>query len=64
MTLGNMIEGMQIVAKHAGSDVYCVQAKHNQMWCGGFDLPLSAQEKARMLELGWFEAEDSWSCFV
>jgi hypothetical protein len=64
MTLGKMIEGMQIVAKHAGADVYCVQAEHDQIWCGAYDLPLSEEERTRMTELGWFEAEDSWSCFV
>lgn len=64
MKLADVIEGMQIVAKHAGNDRYCIQAGHDQIWCGAYDLPLTAEEKTRMENLGWFEAEDSWSCFV
>lgn len=63
MRLNNIIEGVQIVAKHT-DDQFCVQAEHDQVWCGGYDLPLSEAEKARMVELGWFEAEDSWSFFT
>lgn len=64
MTLGKIIEGMQIIARHAKADSYCVQAEHDQIWCGAYDLPLSDDEKKRMEDLGWFEAEDSWSAFV
>lgn len=64
MKLNDMIEGMQIIAKHVGNDQYCVQAEHDQFWCGGADLPLSDDEKKRMEELGWFLADDSWSCFT
>ncbi len=64
MTLGKIIEGIQIIARHAQSDDYCVQAEHDQIWCGGYDLPLTDDEKKRMEELGWFEADGSWSAFV
>lgn len=63
MKLANIIEGMQIVAKHS-KDQYCVTAEHDQIWCGAYDLPMTEEEKKRMEELGWFEAEDSWSVFV
>lgn len=64
MTFGNILEGMQIISKHVDAASYCVQAGHEQIWCGAYDLPLSDDEKKRMEELGWFEAEDSWSAFV
>jgi hypothetical protein len=64
VTLEKIIEGMQIIARHTKPDAYCVQAEHDQIWCGAYDLPLTSEEKSRMEELGWFEAEDSWSAFV
>lgn len=64
MKIGNIIEGMQIVSRHTGASEYCVSAEHDQIWCGAYDLPLTTEEKARMEELGWFEADDSWSAFV
>lgn len=64
MTLGNLLEGMQIVAKYEKPGAYCVSAEHDQIWCGAYDLPLSDEDKKRMEELGWFEAEDSWSALV
>jgi hypothetical protein len=67
MKLAEMIEGMQIIAKHVEAearDQYCVQAEHDQFWCGDYHLPLSEDEKKRMEELGWFKDNDSWSCFT
>lgn len=64
MKLADIIEGMQIVAKHAGDDQYCVQAEHDQLYCGSSDLPLSDEEKARMKQLGWMDGDGSWSCFT
>lgn len=63
MKLANIIEGMQIIAKHT-KDQYCVQGEHDQIYCGEFDLPLSEEEKKRMSELGWFEDNESWSCYT
>jgi hypothetical protein len=57
------IEGMTIIAKYS-PDQFCMQAEHDQMYCGSYDLPLTTDEKTRMEELGWFGAEDSWSFFT
>jgi hypothetical protein len=64
MQIGKIVEGMQIIARHVPADAYCMQAEHDQIWCGAYDLPLTEDEKKRMEDLGWFEAEDSWSAFV
>lgn len=64
MKLGNIVEGMKIIAAYASPDAYCVQAEHDRVWCGSADLPLSSAEKVRMEELGWFVADDSWSFFT
>jgi hypothetical protein len=64
MTLDNIIEGMQIVQRHSAPGTYCVAAEHDQIWCGAYDLPLTDDENKRMIELGWFKADDSWSAFI
>ena len=49
MKLVDIIEGMQIIAKYATTerDAFCVQAEHDQIYCGSYDLPLTKEEKER-----------------
>jgi len=63
MTFDKIVEGINIIARHTKEE-YCMQAAHDQIWVGSCDLPLTESEKGRMLEMGWFIAEDAWSCFV
>lgn len=63
MKILEIIEGMQIIAKHT-KDQFCVQAEHDELFCGDSELPLSDEEKARMKELGWMDHDGSWSCFT
>lgn len=64
MTNGKFAEGIAIIAKHLDASGYDVAAAHDQVFFGAFDLDMPAEDRARLLELGWFEDEDSWSCFV
>ena len=64
MRLADILEGMQIIAKYAGDDQYCVQAEHDELFCGSTDLPLTEEDKKRMKDLGWMDHDGSWSCFT
>ncbi len=63
MKIDNIIEGMQIIAKHS-TDRFCVQGEHDTIYCGSSELPLSYEEKSKMKELGWFIEYDSWACYT
>ena len=67
MRNAEFIEGVSIIAKHlpeerkTGMDLH---AEHDQIWFCEFDLIPNGEDKERLEELGWFEDEDSWSCFT
>lgn len=66
MTNGNFIDGVIIISKYIteerkdGCDIH---AGHDQFWFGEFHIIPEGKDKERLLELNWFEDEDSWSCF-
>ena len=42
-----------------------VHAEHDQLWAGPPDAgTVSAEDRERLEELGWFVDEDSWSCYT
>ena len=61
--MNKILEGMNIIAKYEPeAHMY---AGHDQIWFGRY-IPeeMSVEDEDRLkLELGWFEAEDSWSHF-
>jgi hypothetical protein len=66
MTVGELLEGLTIIASHDpdGNDA-SVAVAHDQIWAGEYnshDMP--AAQAARLEELGWFEDHASWSNFV
>ena len=58
------IEGVAIIGKYAPGDKYGICAEHDQLWFGSYDCVTDEKDSARLEELGWFEDEDSWSCFT
>ena len=65
MKLADIIEGMQIIAKHAGNDQYCVQAEHDEIYCGSTTWPFTEAERQRLKELGWAaDSGETWHCFT
>ena len=65
MKLQNFIEGLQIIAKYEKEE-FCLRAEHDQFWVSETALPLSDEDSAKMLELGWFKDEyaDGWNAFT
>lgn len=59
-------EGIEILDKYAEDDSHKhVYAQHEKIWAGPADAEVvSAEDKARLEELGWFVDEESWCCFV
>ena len=64
MENANFIEGIAIIGKYQNPGSYDLAAEHDQFWFGSADSVTDAKDKQRLEELGWFEAEDSWSCFT
>jgi hypothetical protein len=59
------IEGVAIIGKYAPEeDDWNLCAEHDQIWFGSYEWVTDEKDIARLLELGWFEDEDSWSCFT
>ncbi len=63
MTNGNFAEGINIIAKYVDDDSYDISAEHDQIWFGEYDAVDNEDDKETLLELGWFDDENSWSCF-
>lgn len=65
MKFGNFADGVAILAKYqTDRDEHCICARHDQLFVCSDALPLSAEDKAEMERLGWFEDEESWACFT
>jgi hypothetical protein len=61
------IEGVNIIAKYLPKEKntdFDLYAAHEQIWFCDFDLIPDGKDKKRLKELGWFEDEDSWSCYT
>lgn len=66
MKLADVTEGLQILLKYAGNDQYCIAAEHDEIWAGNDEWSLSAEDKARMEELGWSCLEEGmgWHAWI
>ena len=67
MKTKDIIEGLLIIQKHVPEDQkdgYWHNQGHDQIWCGEFDWVPIGKDAEILVELGWFEDEDSWSCFT
>ena len=63
----NFIKGVQIIAKYIPEedmDSHGIQAEHDQIWFGEYISVTDEKDIEYLKELGWFESEDSWSCFT
>ncbi len=63
----NFVEGVNIIARHLPEErkqSFDIHAEHDQIWFCEHDLIPDGKDKERLLELGWFEDEDSWSCYT
>jgi len=59
------IEGVAIIGKHSPEeDDWNLCSEHDQIWFGAYEWVTDEKDIARLEELGWFEDEDSWSCFT
>jgi len=67
MNNSNFVEGVDIIAKYipeGEKDSHSIQAGHDQIWFGAYEWVTDEKDKSRLEEIGWFEDEDSWSCFT
>ena len=58
----NLVEGINIIAKYLDRDKYNFSAGHDQIWFGDYGI-VTKKDMVKLLELDWFEDEDSWSAF-
>ena len=65
-TLGNLIEGLQIIAKYVPTTHHCVDAEHDHLHAGPEGLEVSEADRKRLGALGWYlDVEfDSWAVFT
>ena len=63
MNNGDFVKGVNIIEKYVEQDGFDMHSEHDQMWFGEFDA-VSSEDSAELEKLGWFEDEDSWSCFT
>jgi hypothetical protein len=63
MTLANLIDGLLILQNHDENATVC--AEHDQIFAGSRK-PLSAEDAARMEDLGWLHDldGDGWCAWV
>jgi hypothetical protein len=58
--------GLQILVEFTEGELH-MRFEHDQMWAGDFVETVKNMRPAaveKMTELGWFEAEDSWSHYA
>lgn len=60
----DFIEGINIIGKYLSPQSYDLGAGHDQFYFGDFSAVTDEADRKKLEELGWFESEDSWSCFV
>jgi hypothetical protein len=60
----NFIEGVNIIAKYLPENEkqeFGIQAQHDQLWFGDDKWVTDENDRKRLVELGWFISESSWS---
>ena len=63
----DFVEGVNIIYSYMDEtekEDYEPNPGHDQFWFGSFGLVSSVRDAERLIELGWFEDENSWSCFT
>ena len=64
MNNANLVEGIKIIAKYVDSEQHNFATGHDQIWFCDYDKVTDENDVQKLIELGWFEDEDSWSAFV
>lgn len=79
MKLKNFLEGITILQKYYREpDGYHLSADHDVIYLYGTETPLSEQDLAEMIKLGWFQAnsedgefkasdydsDEGWQCYT
>ena len=63
MKASELIEGLKIITRTQPDAE--VDAQHDIIYAGEYKpRKLTAEERARMKELNWFESEDAWAHFT
>lgn len=63
MTIKELHAALSILLPEQGMEDIAVG--HDQIWCGKFDPRLLAEaDKQKLLDMGFFEDEESWARFV
>lgn len=58
MRLNHFVEGLQILSRYYEKpEGHHIGAEHDQFYAYATEKPLSTEDVARMLELGWFQPE-------
>lgn len=61
----NFVEGINIISKYIPeTETFSIGADHDILWFGDYNWVTNKEDVQRLLELGWFESDHSWSCFV
>jgi hypothetical protein len=63
MKNSDFAEGVRIILKYLNGEDYDFQFEHDQIWFGEYALVTDIADIKRLHTIGWFESEDSWSCF-
>jgi hypothetical protein len=68
MNNANFVEGVNIIYRYMKekglAEDYSLAAVHDQIWFGSYDTVTDEADRKKLMELGWFEDTDSWSCFA
>jgi len=67
MSNRKFIEGIKIIAKYIPEDKmddYNYHSEHDILWFGEYNIVTDEKDIARLLELDWFEDEESWAFFT
>lgn len=80
MQTANIIEGLQILYGYVGSDEYCIGAEHDIIYFFSTEKPVKEIDLLRLVIMGWFQEdadigdrdfevgdydpEESWACYV
>lgn len=64
MKFGDLIDGMLILGRYADPEDY-LSARNDMLFVGSAEFPVTEDEKAELIQLGFFlnEDEDCWSCY-
>lgn len=79
MRSSNVIEGLAILYAYAGDEQYCIGAEHDIIYFFKTEDPVSKSDLLKLVIMGWFQEvdtgdrdfevgdydpEESWACYV